>query len=166
MQPLLRIGGMALMLMVTGFGCGSPADRPVQVTSQPASGLLLIASLDHSRAIRGAISYLRVELRNTGSAEVVIPRGGPCDPALLVAIRDSGGQIVWAQPVPMCAEQFPPPKYVLASGQSVSGTQCFQWGQSATLVSECPLVTLWAGTYRLAGSFHHQPLPEVDFLIV
>jgi hypothetical protein len=106
---------------------------------------------------------LSLELKNTGNVAIAVPEGGPCNPALQVWIVDTAGQIVWAQPQMMCAMRFPPPDVQLAAGQTLTGAQCFRLGDGH---GQCPGLSLQPGTYRVAGNFHSQSLPQVEFRIV
>jgi hypothetical protein len=108
---------------------------------------------------------LSIELKNTGNAAVAVPAGGPCNPDLQVWIVDTSGQIVWAQPqmMRMCAPLLQPPNVQLAPGQTLTATQCFHVGDRQ---AQCPVLNLQDGTYRVAGNFHNQPLPQVEFRIV
>jgi hypothetical protein len=155
---------LALLLLLAVGACASATagDGPTTRTSYPKPDLELRAILDHGRLSGSSPLQLSVELKNTGDVAVALPAGGPCNPPLQVWIVDAAGQTVWAQPQMMCAPRFPPPDVQLAPGQTLTGTQCFRLGDSQR---QCAVLTLQPGTYRVAGNFHNQSLPQVEFRI-
>jgi hypothetical protein len=133
---------------------------------QPSPDLRLSASLDRSSVQRGDSIQLKVELKNVGSSEVLIPGDGRCNPALQIIIWDSRDLVVWGQPLPLCAQpdqpQGPPP-VSLAPGSSLSAEQCFGLAADGrAFAGQCALVELPAGNYKVGGSFHGMSLPKLD----
>lgn len=157
----------ALLLLLAVSACAPAAagDAATTRTSHPKPDLELTATLDHGRLSGSRPLELTIELKNTGNAAVAVPAGGPCNPALQVWIVDTAGQVVWAQPqmMRMCAPLVRDPDVQLAPGQALTGTQCFKLGDYQ---GQCPGLNLQAGTYRVAGNFHQQALPQVEFRIV
>jgi hypothetical protein len=156
----------ALLLLLAVGACAptETGDSPTTQTAHPKPDLQLTARLDHGRLSGSTPLQLSVELKNTGNAAVAVPAGGPCNPDLQVWIVDTSGQIVWAeaQMMRMCAPQSSTPDVQLAPGQALTGTRCFRLGDSQ---GQCAALTLQSGTYRVAGNFHNQSLPQVEFRI-
>lgn len=169
MRRFVFFGAVALFMVASGFTAlrltagGSATDGPVQAVSHPSPDLLLTATLDHGRVGPNSLLQLQVELKNVGEKPVPLPASGRCQPPLQVTMKDSQGRVVWAQPLPMCAEQFPPRQQLLYPGQSLQGSFCWELGRS--IPGQCALLQLPAGSYRVSGSFYAQGLPEVPFHI-
>lgn len=144
-------------------GATSPADQPVQRTSQPAPGIQLTASLDHSRISAGTSLHLQVELKNTSAAPVAIPQTF-CIVPLRTSIVDAGGRAVWSQPIPMiaCAAMYPPRQVLLDPGQSLQATMCWTLGRSDAS-DGCSAVDLASGSYRVTGTYEGFAFPELPF---
>jgi hypothetical protein len=162
MRSARRLLALLLLLAVGACAPTATGDSPTTQTAHPKPDLQITARLDHGRLRGSTPLQLSVELKNTGSAAVAVPAGGPCNPALQVWIVDTAGQTVWAQPQMMCAPLLRNPDIQLAPGQALTGTQCFQLGDSQ---GQCAALTLQPGSYRVAGNFHNQSLPQVEFHI-
>jgi len=167
MRRAIIVGAIALFMVASALTAlrlnAGGADGPVQQVSHPSSDLFLTETLDHRRLGPNGALHLQVELKNVGSRPVPIPAGGICRPALQVLIKDSYDQIVWAQPLPMCAEIYPPKQQLLYAGQSVVGAFCWQLGRASS--TECAFLDLPSGSYHAAGTFYGFPLPEVAFRV-
>ncbi len=157
---------LALVAGLAMSACGGPgpaADVPVRHASQPAPGLQLTSSLDHSRVQTGAL-HLELELKNTGSAPVGLP-GSYCRVTPVTSIQDANGTVVWSQPIPMleCANPLADDLQSIPPAGQRTGSYCWQLNQRAT---PCSALDLPSGTYRVTGSFFTYPIPSLDFQIV
>jgi hypothetical protein len=137
-------------------------DHPARASSTPADGLLMVASLDHTLLRSGGGARFDLELKNTGSAPAQISADQICGPALLIHLQDANGQLVWGEPMRMCAVMGTPPPTTLAPGQSVSATRCFRLDPSpgCSMLNNLP-----PGTYSVAGSFHTFALPPLQLRV-
>jgi hypothetical protein len=108
-----------------------------------------------------------VELRNDGSAQVLVPAAGRCAPALQLTIWHSGGGVAWAQAPRLCLEyspgQLPVP---LPPGGSISATRCLALAAHAGRSGEqCALLDLPFGTYQVGGTFHGMTLGRLEITL-
>jgi hypothetical protein len=168
MKRILVFAALAVFLAASAAlalarGATSPADQPVQRTSQPAPGLQLTVSLDHSRLSAGVSLHLQVELKNTGAAPVAIPQTF-CIVPLRTAIVDAGGRTVWSQPIPMiaCPAMYPPRQVLLNPGQSLQATMCWAVGPGGASKG-CSTVDLTSGSYRVTGTYEGFAFQELPF---
>ena len=151
-------------LLIAACGSTAPAaDAPVNHVSQPAPGLQMTSSLDHSR-LQGGVLHLQLALKNTGSTPLAL-RGAYCRVTPLTSIQDSKGAVVWSQPIPMLECANPPAGLVpsIAPGEQRTGSVCWQL---AAATAACSPLNLPTGTYRVTGSFFSYPIPALDFQIV
>ena len=159
----------ALLATLVLAGCGSTgpaADVRVRQVSQPAPGLQLSATLDHSRLQAGAL-HLQLALKNTGSTPVDL-QGAYCRITPVTLIQDSKGAFVWSQPIPMLECANPPADMVqsIRPGDQRTGTYCWQLTTGPTAgAGSCSPLTLPSGTYRVTGSFFDYPIPTLEFQI-
>lgn len=160
----------ALLTTLVLAGCGSTgpaADVPVTHVSQPAPGVQLTSSLDHSR-LQGGDLHLQLAFKNTGSTPLTL-QGAFCRITPVTLIQDSKGAVVWSQPIPMLECANPPSETVqsIPPGGQRTGTYCWQLATGPTAgAGSCTTLTLPSGTYRVTGSFYDYPIPALEFQIV
>lgn len=154
---------VAGLLIAACGGTAPAADTPVTHVSQPAPGLQMTSSLDHSR-LQAGVLHLQLALKNLGSTPVAL-RGAYCRVTPVTSIQDSKGVVVWSQPIPMIECANPPPDMVqsIAPGEQRTGSYCWQLTPNA---ASCSPLTLPSDTYRVTGSFYSYPIPALDFQIV
>ncbi len=171
MNRILLAAAAVAFLSASGIvaltrGTSVLSDAPARQVTHPTPDLELTTSLDHSRLAPGTPLHLSVELKNVGASPVYLaPASGCANPALLTAIQDAQGHIVWSQPVPQlgCFPQYPSKPVPLFPGQSLSGSFC--WQRELTGSTGCAFLDLAAGAYRVSGSFYRRPLPESAFQV-
>ena len=151
-------------LLIAACGAAPAADAPVIRTSQPAPGLQMTATLDHSRVQASALD-LSLALKNTGTSPVSLP-GSYCRVTPITSIQDSKGAVVWSEPIPMLECANPPAGLIqsIGPGEERTGSYCWLLSSGGGATS-CSLLTLPSGTYRVTGSFYDYPIPALDFQI-
>lgn len=155
--------GLLASLMLVA--CSSAPLAPSQ-TIAPSPNLRLTASLNQPNLHPGNTVQLSVQLKNAGLDQVPIPGVDRCNPALQVFISDANDRIVWAQPLPACAEPQGPLPVSLAPGDQVTGSQCLTLANAAGDASnQCARLELPAGTVFVTGSFHGMSLPRLRLSI-
>jgi uncharacterized protein (DUF58 family) len=156
---------LAVPIAVITLAPAFAADSPEREIITPSPGLRLIASLDHSRLQAGRSIQLRVELRNEGTGQVLVPRAGRCNPALQLTIWSASDAVAWAQGLPLCLEPHAAPPRRIAPGSSISAEQCFDLAVHAGTAAHCALLELPAATYQVGGSFYGMTLPRLNLTL-
>ena len=153
---------LAGLLIAACGGTAPAADAVVTHVSQPAPGLQMTSSIDHSR-LQGGVLHLQLILKNTGSTPVAL-QGAYCRATPATSIQDSNGAVVWSQPIPMLECANPPADMLpsIAPGGQRTGSYCWQL---LTGAASCSPLTLPTGTYRVTGSFYNYPIPALEFQI-
>jgi hypothetical protein len=161
LKSLWLAGAIALIILPPAFA----ADFPEREIITPSPGLCLIASLDHSRLQPGGGIQLKVELRNEGPGQVLIPQAGRCNPALQLIIWNASNTVAWAQGLPLCLEPHAAPPKRLSPGSSIYAEQCFDLTAHAGTAAHCALLELPAGTYQVGGRFYGMTLPRLNLTL-
>ena len=150
-----------LAATLTLMACSSSPPLAPSQTVSPSPNLRLTASLSQSSLNPGATVQLSVQLKNEGTSQTLIQGAGRCNPALQVFITDSSDRIIWAQPLPLCAEPSQP-QGPLAPGDQVSDSQCFTLAaDTGSSPAQCARLDLPSGTVFVGGSFHGMNLPRL-----
>ena len=165
-EAILKGLWLAVTIALIAFAPAFASDPPEREIITPSPGLRLMASLDHARLQPGRSIRLRVELRNEGTGQVLIPQAGRCNPALQLTIWSASDVVAWAQGLPLCLEPHAAPPQRLAPGSSVSAEQCFDLSAHDGTAAHCALLELPAATYQLGGSFHGMTLPRLNLTLI
>src|SRR5262249_6023171 len=158
---MTRVWPAGLLLVA----CSSAPLAPSQ-TIAPSPDLRVTASLTGPSLHPGTTVQLNVQLKNAGSNQLTIPGADRCNPALQVFISGADDGVLWAQPLPACAEPQRPAPLPLSPGEQVSGGQCFTLATAGADASpQCSLLDVPSGTVFVRGSFHGVNLPRLPLSI-